>query len=202
MSKDTTTKKTTTAPLKWIEAQNLLKLLKVDNKHNTRLLFSIGFYTGLRISDILQIKWSDIISSNGEPKETLSRKETKTGKFREIEINETLREVIEEAYKYENPKSLSLYCFTFKRHKLKKPLTVTGANKRIKTTFEKYSITTQNPSSHTLRKTFALRVFEANDKSEEALILLSEIFNHSSIAITRKYIGLTQSRIKNAYLNI
>lgn len=202
MTKDKTIKKTTTAPLKWIEAQNLLKLLKVDNKHNSRLMFSIGFFTGLRISDILQIKWSDIISTNGEARERLSLKETKTGKLREIDINESLRDIIEEAYQFEKPKSLSLYCFTFKRHQLKKPLTVTGANKRIKTIFDKYSITTQNPSSHTLRKTFALRVFEANNKSEEALILLSEIFNHSSISITRKYIGLTQSKIKNAYLNI
>lgn len=202
MAKDTTQKKTTTAPLKWIEAQNLLKLLKVDNKHNSRLLFALGFYTGLRISDILQIKWSDIISSNGEPKEKLSLKEIKTGKIREIDINENLREIIEEALKFENPKSFSLYCFTFKRHNLKKPLTVTGANKRIKTIFSRYSIKTQNPSSHTLRKTFALRVFEANNKSEEALILLSEIFNHSSLSTTRKYIGLTQSRITNAYLNI
>jgi|TARA_R110000851_G_scaffold267102_1_gene419553 integrase len=202
MSKETIQKKTVTAPLNWRTALNLLALLKVDNKHNTRLIFAIGFYTGLRISDILQTKWSEIISSNGEPKNTFSRKETKTGKFREIDINESLREIILEAYKYEKPKSLSLYCFTFKKHQLKKPITVTGANKRIKTTFNNYSITTQNPSSHTLRKTFALRVFEANNKSEEALILLSEIFNHSSIAITRKYIGLTQSRIKNAYLTI
>lgn len=201
MSKDTTKRKTVTAPLKWIEAQNLLKLLKVDNKHNTRLMFALGFYTGLRISDILQIQWSELISSN-RAKSKLTLKETKTGKFREIDINETLKEVIEEAYLFEKPKSLALYCFTFKKHRLKKPLTVTGANKRIKTTFQKYLITTQNPSSHTLRKTFALRVFEANNKSEEALILLSEIFNHSSIAITRKYIGLTQSRIKNAYLSI
>jgi integrase len=202
MTKLTTQRKTVTAPLKWIEALNLLKLLKVDNKHDTRLIFALGFYTGLRISDILQTQWSDIISKNGTAKNTISRKEIKTGKFREIDINESLREIIEGAYKFEKPKSLSLYCFTFKKHQLKKPLTVTGANKRIKTIFENYSITTQNPSSHTLRKTFALRVFEANNKSEEALILLGEMFNHSSIAVTRKYIGLTQSRIKNAYLTI
>ena len=202
MAKDGIQKKTTTAPLKWIEAQNLLKLLKADNKHDTRLLFALGFYTGLRISDILQIKWSDIIEINRKVRRKLTIKETKTGKIREIDINENLRDIVEETLKFENPKNLSLYCFTFKKHNLKKPLTVTGANKRIKTTLDRYSIKTQNPSSHTLRKTFALRVFEANNKSEEGLILLSEIFNHSSIATTRRYIGLTQSKIKNAYLNI
>jgi integrase len=63
MSKETIQKKTVTAPLNWRTALNLLALLKVDNKHNTRLIFAIGFYTGLRISDILQTKWSEIISS-------------------------------------------------------------------------------------------------------------------------------------------
>jgi 2-oxo-4-hydroxy-4-carboxy--5-ureidoimidazoline (OHCU) decarboxylase len=45
-------------------------------------------------------------------------------------------------------------------------------------------------------------VFEMNNQSEEALITLSHIFNHSSIIITRAYIGLKRERITNIYMEL
>ena len=68
--------------------------------------------------------------------------------------------------------------------------------------FKKYKIETASPSSHTLRKTFGMRVFESQGSTEAALVLLSEIFNHESVEDTRKYIGLTKGKIQNAYLKI
>ena len=47
-----------------------------------------------------------------------------------------------------------------------------------------------------------MRVYEKYGQSENALITLSQIFNHSSIAMTRKYIGITQEKIKAVYLNL
>lgn len=67
-----------------------------------------------------------------------------------------------------------LHLFTSKRGPaIGAPLTVMGANIRIKETLEEYGVKTQNSSSHCLRKTFARRVYEANGRSEDALILLS-----------------------------
>ena len=34
------------------------------------------------------------------------------------------------------------------------------------------------------------------------LIYLSEIFNHSSIAVTRRYLGIRQEQLKDIYLNL
>ena len=62
IGKKKTARQTETAPLKWQEAQTLLKLLKADDKHETRLMFALGFYTGLRISDILRLTWGQITS--------------------------------------------------------------------------------------------------------------------------------------------
>ena len=39
----------------------------------------------------------------------------------------------------------------------------------------------------------------AGDKSEDALVRLSELLGHSSPAITRKYIGLTQKVMMDTY---
>lgn len=51
-----------------------------------------------------------------------------------------------------------------------------------------------------MRKTFGRKVVDSawND-SEMALIKLSEIFNHSSPSITRRYLGLRQEEIGEVY---
>lgn len=191
-------KKTVTAPLKWTTAMKLLAIMREsDELAESRLLFALGFYTGLRISDMLQLRWDDLESS------VLEIEEQKTSKFRKIDFNKKLQVIIKEVRYIVQPQSANQLIFKGKRGPNRnKPLTVVGANNRIKQIFKRFDIITQNPSSHTLRKTFALRVYEVNQRSEDALILLSEMFNHSNISITRKYIGITQERITNVYLSI
>ena len=57
-------------------------------------------------------------------------------------------------------------------------------------------------SSHSLRKSFARRVYTNLNESEDALVLLSDIFSHSSVAITRRYLGIRQETISNVYLTL
>ncbi|MBS1589532.1 MAG: hypothetical protein JST52_07960 [Bacteroidetes bacterium] len=57
-------------------------------------------------------------------------------------------------------------------------------------------------SSHFMRKTFGRRVWENNHRSEESLIKLSEVFGHSNIAITRRYLGIRQEEIADVYLQL
>lgn len=178
-----------------------MKLLAImreaDDLAESRLLFALGFYTGLRISDILKLRWQDVENP------ILEIVEQKTGKVRRIDLNKKLQVIIQQVRVIIQPMDSNQFIFKGKRGPNKnKPLTVVGANNRIKQIFERFDIQTQNPSSHTLRKTFALRVYNVNQRSEDALILLSEMFNHSNISITRKYIGITQERITNVYLSI
>ena len=191
-------KKTVTAPLKWTTAMKLLAIMREsDDLAESRLFFALGFYTGLRVSDILKLRWQDLENP------ILNIEEQKTGKFRRIDLNKKLQVIIQQVRVIIQPFDSNQFIFKGKRGPNKnKPLTVVGANNRIKQIFERFDIQTQNPSSHTLRKTFALRVYNVNQRSEDALILLSEMFNHSNISITRKYIGITQERISNVYLSI
>lgn len=214
MAKKKTARTTETAPLKWQEAQTLLKCLKADGKHETRLMLALGFYTGLRISDILRLTWGDILA-----KKEIVLQERKTGKTRKMQVNPDLVEIIDEAainmcpapeYFRRQMKGVNTglvdpaaLIFTSKKGPaIGQPLTVVGANLRIKRTFEEYGIKTQNASSHCLRKTFARRVYEVNHQSEAALILLSQILNHDGPATTRRYIGLTAEVVAEAYLNL
>jgi integrase len=165
-------------------------------------MFALGFYTGLRISDILRLKWGQITSG---PEVVVVEK--KTGKARRIQLNPDLQTIIKEARKAAGERGAlpapEEFVFTSKRGpSIGSPLTVVGANIRIRETLEEYGIQTQNASSHCLRKTFARRVYEANGRTEDGLILLSQILNHTGPAMTRKYIGLTREVVAEAYMSL
>lgn len=189
--------KTETQPIRWQQAMNLLDAMRDKGDDNTRLMLACGFFFGLRISDILNLHWQDIL----EDEFTLEEK--KTGKPRTISLDEGFKRVRDQI----------LQDISFEREDLifthqrvdgdpSKPISVVAANKRIKKVFDQYDIKCKNPSSHTLRKTFGLRIYEVHDRCEDALILLSQMFNHKDISITRRYIGITERRIKNAYLSL
>ena len=163
----------------------------------------IGFYiifsinTGLRVSDVMNIKHSDL--SSLKPGDYLNVTEHKTKKVRKIQINDK----IFEAYKYlsgilQERGSYRDNDFIFKSQKNMVFATI-SINRILKTVFAGYC---RNISTHSLRKSFGRRVYEANKRSEHALILLSDIFQHSNTAITRRYLGLRQEEIDNVYLNL
>lgn len=63
-----------------------------------------------------------------------------------------------------------------------------------------YCLNINNFSCHSLRKTFGREVYNQNsDNAEMALIKLMELFNHSSIAITKRYLGLRQEELLKTY---
>ena len=191
-------RKTETAPLAWNKGQTLLKALMADNDYNTALLFASGFYFGIRIGDILNLKWGQITS------ESFSIIEGKTKKHRDIDVHKDYMRLVNKIVRVTDYHNDEDYVFVAQRRNMRKdrPISVVAANKRLKAAFERYGIETQNPSSHTLRKTFARRVWENNKKSEAALILLGKILNHRDIATTRRYIGITKTQITNAYLSL
>lgn len=191
--------KTETAPIKWNQAKTLIVCAMNDERYNTALMLAAGIYFGLRIGDILKLTWDQILS------ESFTINEGKTKKERKIDVHRDFlklaRKVVRLCHISDGDDQL---VFTHQRRdgNPNKPISVVAANKRIKRAFEDYGIEAQNPSSHTLRKTFGQRVYENNRKSEAALILLSKIFGHKDISTTRAYIGLTQEKITNAYLSL
>lgn len=63
-----------------------------------------------------------------------------------------------------------------------------------------YKLNIKNFSSHSLRKTFGRQVFNmSGENSEMALIKLKQIFMHSNMGITKRYLGLKNEEIKETY---
>ena len=183
--------------MEWNTMIGLTDRLKRDGHTRDFLMITMGCYFGLRISDLLSIKWKDVIDQDD-----LLIKESKTKKHRKITINEKVKEAID----YCSNELMSKDSFNEYQYILVNrwggQLTISYINKRLKVLFIKYNVKVQNASSHTLRKTFGKRIFEMDNQSERSLIYLSEIFGHSSSSITRRYIGITQEQIKDVYLNL
>ena len=192
-----TKRQTTTSGMEWNTMLGLADRLKRDGEYRDYLLITMGCYFGLRIGDLISIKWDEVIN-----KKELNIQESKTKKSRTITFNEKVVEAINlcsnELMSKDNHWN-SKYVFA---NRWGGQISVSYINKRLKVIFGKYNVRVQNPSSHTLRKTFGKRIYEMDGQSDRSLIYLSDIFGHSSTAITRSYIGITQEQIKDVYLSL
>ena len=184
---------TTTADyLVWSDAMNLIRKLAKDGNYKMSLLISLGTFTGLRISDILALKWKQILNS-----EEFTIVEKKTGKKRVIRLNQQLQKHISECYEHINPIGINAPILVSQKGTI---FTIQRINVILKEVKKKYRLKVKNFSCHSLRKTFGRQVYNMNsDNSELALVKLMELFNHSSVSITKRYLGLRQEEILETY---
>lgn len=179
--------------LEWEKFQTLILKLERDEEFKFALLISSGCYLGLRISDLLQMRWKDILLNDYY---VLS--EGKTGKERRVTINPELKVIVQRIHDRVLP---NIEEQMFINRFGSKTISVQHVNVKLKEIFAKYSIKGQY-SSHFMRKTLGRRVWSVNNYSEQALILLSQLFNHSSIQTTKIYLGIRDQEISNLYLSV
>lgn len=177
--------------LEWERFQLLLHQLERDGECKFCLLITIGCYSGLRISDLLKLRWKDLINQDH-----LALIEQKTKKERKIELNDHVKELVKRLYQQE-----SMNALIFLNRYGKKAVSIQYVNQKLKEIFKKYEIK-GNYSSHFMRKTLGRRVWSQNNYSEQSLIMLGQIFNHSSIQTTKIYLGIREQEIQNIYLNL
>ena len=184
--------RTTTGFIEWNSLTQLVLKLHRDKENKFSLLIGLGAYSGLRVSDYLSLKWNQILD-----KDVLEIHEQKTGKFRKVRLNNDLQTLIKSNYIAMGSPEIEHFVFVNKYGT--KQINVQWVNTKLKGLFIKYSIKTENPSTHSLRKSFGRRVWESSDYSEKSLVLLSEIFNHSNVQITKCYLGIKESEIFDVY---
>lgn len=166
-----------------------------------KMMFLIGINLGIRASDLVGLTYSFFMNNDGTFKDYYSlqpKKTKKTGKYVKLYFNQAVKKAITdyiEEYPIEN---IEEYLFK-SRIKTKNGYITEHAlwdiiNKAaIEAGIEK------NIGSHSLRKTFGYHIWHNAEDKEKALVMLMAIFNHSSVAITKKYIGILDEEMSDVF---
>ena len=183
---------TTADYIPWDSAINVVHRLYKNKKYRMSLFIATGIFTGLRVHDLKELRFSDL---TGE--DTIAIIEHKTKKRREIKLNHDFQQHVRDCYKALGIKNPNEYCFLSQKGTV---YSTQRLNILLKDIRDKYKLPVKNISCHALRKTFSRRIYDmAGDNKEEVLIYLGEVLSHSSTQITRRYIGLKQEHILQAY---
>ena len=171
-----------------------IKLILKDSPRDY-LLFVMGINTGLRISDLLNLTFGDVLDDSNTVTDSIKVKEKKTGKTKTFFVNDAVRNVLQECINDFQVEPTD-YLFASRKGD-NQPISRIQAWRIINDACEAAK-TTGSIGTHTLRKTFGYWAY----KQGIDIALLMKIFNHSSEAITLRYIGITQEDINNVYFNL
>lgn len=178
--------------LEWDTMLNLVHRLYKDGNYRMSLLLGCGSFFGLRISDLLRLTWAMLLDGD---KFVIIEK--KTGKRREIAVNANFQRHIKDCYYALDIQDMEEKCFISQKQCV---YSVQRINVIFKSIKENYGLKIDHFSTHSMRKTFGRKIVEAaGENNEMALIKLSEIFNHSDVRTTRRYLGIRQEELLQAY---
>ena len=167
-------------PIREIDKINLIKQILKKNGRRNYLLFVMGINCGLRISDILKLKISDVKNKN-----YIELIEQKTKKSKKILITNSYKKDLEEYIYYKKPNE-----WLFPSQKGNKPISRVQAYRIICNACSAVGITA-SIGTHTLRKTFGYHFY---NKTKD-IALLQNMLNHSAPSITMRYVGINQDII-------
>lgn len=139
---------------------------------------------GLRISDILNLHYCDIIKDGDRYR--LNITEIKTGKERVFTVPEEIRAYIDQ-YRTSNHMTEQQRLFALSERQIQK---------HLKAACEYLGLT--GISTHSFRKYFATQIYINNGYNIE---LVRQLLQHSSASVTQKYIGIQQKQLENALQN-
>lgn len=175
------------------DVDKLKKYFYERGEYRNYLLITIGLNTALRISDILNLKWKDIYDFNRRRiKKHIEVVEKKTGKQQRIYVNKNVKEAIKLFISKNGIKG----DFIFTGKNKDTPLDRTYIHKLLKKVCLETGI--PNISCHSLRKTFG---YQAWKKGVPPAVLMS-IYNHSSYAVTKRYLCINQDDKDDVYKNV
>ena len=136
---------------------------------------------GLRISDILRLRLCDIVNDGGRYRLELT--EQKTGKRRVFTVPLVIQQYIEN------------YCLRngIQRTERIFPITERAVQKQLALVCDYLGF--EGISTHSFRKWYATEIYKSNGYD---IALVQRLLQHSSAAVTQRYIGIEPQRIEKA----
>lgn len=136
---------------------------------------------GLRISDILKLRLCDIVMDGGRYR--LAITEQKTGKERVFTVPLVIQQYIEN------------YCLRNRISRTERifPITERAVQKQLYLVCDYLGY--EGISTHSFRKFFATEIYKSSGYD---IALVQHLLQHSSAAITQRYIGIAPQRVEQA----
>lgn len=200
----------TSEPIK--DLNDILKVSRflIENERwRDNMLFIVGINFGLRVSDLRQLRFSDIIDENLKFKDTFPVFEIKTRNTRKrkrnryITINNAVCDAVSLYLEHTDDVSLSDFMFRSMSNRGRnnnRPLSLMSVDRILKGIAKDCNLGIKM-STHSLRKTFAYHQMLESNNDPRKLLLLQKMLGHATMSQTLDYIGLTQEEIHDAYLS-
>lgn len=200
----------TSEPIKSIEDINRISAYLIESERfRDNMLFILGINFGLRVSDLIQLRFSQLIDEDFTFRTTFpilekkTRNTRKTPRNRYITINDSVMDAVT-LYLQHNSCKLDDYMFRSESNhgaNQNKPISRASVDRILKGIANDLQISCK-VATHTLRKTFGYHQMVMGGNDPRTLLLLQKIFGHSSAVQTMDYIGITKDEIQDAYMNL
>lgn len=178
------------------QVRAMLSYYRNKGQPRNQVLLALSVHTALRVSDILALKNADAYDfSRRRVRKSITVAEKKTGKKKIIALNKTAI------------KALEAYFAQFPKAAQDEPLIINGQTRNAISRVQAYRLISeaakavgieQKVGCHSLRKTFGYHAWRGGVSP----VLLMEIYNHSSYAVTKRYLGVTQDEQNAVYENL
>lgn len=178
-----------------------------QKRYRDNMLFIVGINFGLRVSDLISLRFSHLINDECAFRDRFAILEKKTKNTRAHKRNRYITvntAVVEAVTLYlEHTPNVRLSDFMFRSESNNgsnenKPIHRATVDTILKGIAKDIGLGNRM-STHTLRKTFAYHQMVMSGNDPRKLLLLQKMFGHSTAAQTLDYIGITSEEIDEAY---
>lgn len=197
-------------PIKRLEdIDRISTYLVAKERYRDNMLFIVGINFGLRISDLLKLRFNSIIDDNLRFRDTFAIFEQKTSHTRTKKRNRyiTINDAVVEAvtlYLRHHKCKLDDFMFRSESNRgsnVNRAMSRMTADRILKGVAKELKLDIRM-STHSLRKTFGYHQMMMANNDPRKLLLLQKMFGHSTSAQTLDYIGITEEEIEDAYLGL
>jgi integrase len=173
------------------QARELASYFLKRGEFRNHVLIVLGLNTALRICDLLRLTWDDVYDfENRRFRESITLTEKKTRKTKIVALNKRVIAALT-AYRQTAGRGRVLLV---SRKGDNKAISRQQAYRVIRVAAEALGFAFR-VSCHSLRKTFGYFAWKAG--ISPAVIM--KIYNHSSLAVTQRYLGVTQDDLDDCY---
>lgn len=186
---------------------NAPDLDKLRIARRNKLLFILGINLSLRASDLRTVKYSFFFHKTNDGKlefneyySLIPQKQKKTRKYIKLFFNDVVKNAIMNYIEYYPIDDIDSMVFVSRKgddEAIKEQTIWRILNDRAIEAGIK-----QNIGSHSLRKTFGYWTWHEAEDKNKALVILQQLFAHSSTQVTMRYIGILDEEIKDTYYSI